>query len=298
MRVSGVVCLWLCVVASSPVFGAGSARGFDGGRAYGDLVRQCEFGPRVPGTRGHVECAGWLEEELGASADGVEVQRFTAVVGGEAVPLSNIVAMFEGKGQGHVLLCAHWDTRPRADQDPDPGNRGKPIAGANDGASGVAVLLEVARALKAHPPRQRVTIVLFDGEDYGATAEAMYLGSKHFAATYAGPEVEWGVLLDMVGDRDLRIRPERFSVRRAPGVVERVWAAAERVGAKGFVREPGPAILDDHVPLLERGIPCIDVIDFEYPYWHTVGDTPDKCSAASLGEVGRTVLEALGGPAG
>ncbi|MCJ7749934.1 MAG: M28 family peptidase, partial [Armatimonadetes bacterium] len=177
--------------------------------------------------------------------------------------------------------------------DPDPANRSRPILGANDGASGVAVLLEIARVLKAHPPSQRVTIVLFDGEDYGPTAKDMFLGSKHFARTFAGPKVEWAVLLDMVGDRDLKIRPERFSVQGAPAVVDRIWSAAEKIGATAFVRNPGPAILDDHVFLLDRGIPCIDVIDFDYPHWHTLADTPDKCAPDSLAQVGRVILAAL-----
>ena len=277
-----------CLLAASLSPGA-----FDSQRAYRDLVTQCEFGPRVPGTRAHAECARWLAQTLYACADAVSVQPFSATVGGRTLPLSNIVATFNPAGTGHVLLAAHWDTRPTADRDPDPANRSRPILGANDGASGVAVLLEIARALKAHPPRQRVTIVLFDGEDYGPTAADMFLGSKHFARTFDGPKVAWAVLLDMVGDRDLKIKPERFSVRRAPAVVDRIWAAAEKIGATAFVREPGPAILDDHVFLLDRGIPCIDVIDFDYPYWHTLADTPDKCAPDSLAQVGRAILAAL-----
>jgi len=121
----------------------------------------------------------------------------------------------------------------------------------------------------------------------------MFLGSKHFARTFEDPKVEWAVLLDMVGDRDLKIRPERFSVQGAPAVVDRIWTAAEKAGATAFVREPGPAVLDDHVFLLDRGIPCIDVIDFDYPYWHTLADTPDKCAPDSLAQVGRAILAAL-----
>jgi len=285
---AAAICLCFAVTALA----AAPAR-FNAARAYRDLVTQCEFGPRVPGTQAHAECARWLARTLYDCADEVSVQRFTATVGGKTLPLSNIVATFNPAGKRHVMLCAHWDSRPTADRDPDPASHVKPILGANDGASGVAVLLEIARVLKAHPPRPRVTIVLFDGEDYGPTAEDMFLGSKHFARTFAGPKVEWAVLLDMVGDRDLKIRPERFSVQGAPAVVDRIWTAAEKIGATAFVRDPGLAVLDDHVFLLDRGIPCIDVIDFDYAHWHTTADTPDKCSPESLAQVGRTLLAAL-----
>ncbi len=270
-----------------------ASRSFDAERAYGDLVRQCEFGPRVPGSEAHSQCGAWLAEELGACADEVVLQRFTSRVGERELPLVNMVATFNPEGRRHVLLCAHWDSRPTADRDPEASNRTRPILGANDGASGVAVLLEIARALKARAPSQRVTMVLFDGEDYGPGAEDMFLGSKHFARSYEGPAVDWGVLVDMVGDRDLRIAPEGISQRSAPEVVDRVFGAAARAGCTAFVREPGPSVLDDHVFLLQRGIPCIDVIDFEYPYWHTLADTPDKCSAESLGQVGRALLQAI-----
>lgn len=292
-RSYGVLAAAVCLCFAVMSLAAAPAR-FDAARAYRDLVTQCEFGPRVPGTRAHAECARWLAQTLYDCADAVSVQPFTSTVGGRALPLSNIVATFNPTGTGHVLLAAHWDTRPMADRDPDPANRSRPILGANDGASGVAVLLEIARALKAHPPRPRVTIVLFDGEDYGPGVEDMFLGSKHFAQTFAGPKVEWAVLLDMVGDRDLKLKPEGFSRRRAPEVVDRIWAAAENAGATAFVRDPGPAILDDHVFLLDRGLPCIDVIDFDYPYWHTLADTPDKCAPDSLAQVGATLLTALG----
>jgi len=273
---------------------AARRHGFDAKRAFRDLARQCEFGPRVPGTKPHQQCAAWLTDQLRACADSVVRQVFTAEPG-KSLRLTNIIATFNPKGRGHVLLCAHWDTRPVADRDPDPRNRGKPVPGANDGASGVAVLLEIARVLKAHPPRQRVTMVLFDGEDYGPTMTDMLLGSRHFADHYQGPLPDWAVLLDMVGDKDLRLPVEANSARHAPQTVERLWAAAARVGANAFVRDRGPAVVDDHIPLAERGIPCIDVIDFDYPYWHTVADTPDKCSPESLGQVGSALLAAIGG---
>ena len=294
-RISAALFLLLAAALTAPGAWAAACQpaSFDSQRAYRDLVRQCDFGPRVPGTKAHEECSQWLLEQLKGCADEVARQDFTAEVTGKRLLLTNLSATFNPHGAGHILLCAHWDSRPTADHDPDPTAHTQPIPGANDGASGVAVLLAVARALKAQPSLARVTIVLFDGEDYGATEAQMLLGSRHFAAHFAGPPVAWAVLLDMVGDRDLRLPPEQISLQRAGQVVGRLWGAAAREGCVAFVRDSGPAVLDDHVPLLDQGIPCIDIIDFDYPYWHTTADTPDKCSAASLDQVGRTLLRAI-----
>ena len=266
---------------------------FNADRAYRNLVSQCEFGPRVPGTKAHDDCATWLCDQLGVVTGVVKLQRFERKVQGKSVPMVNLVTIINPKGQGHVLLCAHWDSRPTADHDPDPEKRKLPVPGANDGASGAAVLLELARTLTAVPPKQKVTMVLFDGEDYGSELKDMFLGSRVFAERYQDPPPDWAVLLDMVGDQDLRLAPELISQQRAPEVVERIWSAAARAGCTAFVRNPWPAIMDDHVSLLDKGIPCVDVIDFDYPYWHTTADTPDKCAPASLEQVGRAVLQAL-----
>jgi hypothetical protein len=287
---------WALLSAGIPVALAVAAPGsrvFDSGRAYRDLEHQCRFGPRVPGTQAHEQCAQWLEGQLRACTDEVTRQEFDQQAGAKKLRVTNLIATFNPRGKRHVLLCAHWDSRPFADRDPEPAKRVEPVPGANDGASGVAVLLEIARALKARPPRTRVTIALFDGEDYGLRTQDMFLGSRHFSTHFHGPPVDWAVLLDMVGDRDLRLRPEQISLREARQVVDRIWGAAERAGCSAFVREAGPAVMDDHVFLLQAGIPCVDVIDFDYAYWHTVADTPDKCSAASLEQVGRAVLRAI-----
>jgi hypothetical protein len=293
MRRSLASPLLLIALALSAPPSLASGRGFDAERAYRDLVRQCEFGPRVPGTQSHAECALWLARSLYECTGEVSIQAFVITMDERPLHLTNLIATFNPSGAGHVLLCAHWDSRPHADRDPDPANRTEPVPGANDGASGVAVLLEIARALKAQPPKQRVTIALFDGEDYGPTTDRMFLGSRFFADSFAGPPVSWAVLLDMVGDRELRIPIERVSQQSAPNIVDRIWNAAQRVGATAFVREAGQSVMDDHVFLLRKGIPCVDVIDFAYPYWHTIADTPDKCSPSSLAQVGRTVLAAL-----
>jgi Zn-dependent M28 family amino/carboxypeptidase len=206
--------------------------------------------------------------------------------------------VFNAQATERILLCAHWDTRPYADQDPDPQKRTRPILGANDGASGVAVLLEVARVLRQIPPVKGVDIVLFDGEDYGrgfnGDTSDYFLGARRFAAVNKGKYApRLGILLDMIGDKDLTIYYEGNSNRTYPDHVARVWQAAAVLGYKQFIRQGKYTISDDHIPLLEAGIPCIDLIDFDYPPWHTAGDTPDKCSPQSLKSVGDVVLKVV-----
>jgi Zn-dependent M28 family amino/carboxypeptidase len=175
--------------------------------------------------------------------------------------------------------------------------RRAPIPGANDGASGVAILLQLARMLRAKPPGIGVIIVLFDGEDYGdfERDEGVFLGARHFAANMrkvATPE--YGILLDMVGDKDLRIFREAISERRARRINSLVFSIARELGhRRTFVDELGEAITDDHVAINDAGVPCIDLIDFDYGPWHTVDDTPDKCSAESLRIVGEVVAEVV-----
>jgi Zn-dependent M28 family amino/carboxypeptidase len=201
------------------------------------------------------------------------------------------------------LLCAHWDTRPRAEQDPDKSKRNKPILGANDGASGVAVLLELASLLRTKAPPIGIDIALFDGEDYGAEGDhANYLlGSRYFAKNRPSSYLpRFGVLLDMVGDKNLELPKEGFSVRYAPGVVNLVWSTARELGISQFVDAAGEDIIDDHLPLNEAGIPTIDLIDFNYPdptnrFWHTHQDIPENCSPESLEAVGAVLVHVLYG---
>jgi len=211
------------------------------------------------------------------------------------VEMHNIIARFRKDASHRILIGAHWDTRPYADVDPDSTRRGRPFDGANDGASGVAVLLEVARALKAVPPHLGVDLVLFDGEDggeYGVTPGNWCLGSRYLAS-HLPLRYEWGIILDMVGSRTLRLPPEGYSRRLAGDAVKRVWSLAAREGHTAFVNDAGPDVFDDHIPFLMRGIKVIDIIDFNYPYWHTAADAADKCAPASLGTVGRVVLAAV-----
>ena len=267
---------------------------FDGARAYRRLLDQVELGPRVPGTPAHVECRDLLLGRLRTSLGNASLQPFELRVGGRGIPMWNVLGGYQPENPRQVLLCAHWDTRPTADEEPDPEDQSKPIAGANDGASGVAVLLEIASLLRESPPPAGVRFALFDGEDYGPDGDRMYLGAKHYARNLPKPYPEWGVLLDMVGDRDLGIWREGNSERGAPEVNDRLWAAAHAAGHEGVFHD-GVLwdITDDHVPLLEAGLRVVDLIDFDYPFWHTLEDTPDKCTPESLSAVGETVLRAL-----
>jgi hypothetical protein len=273
----------------------GSEARFNGEAAFQKLKEQCDFGPRTPGTEGHTRCLDYLVRALTPLAARVDRQQFTFRDGARAIRMTNVVARFNPasgsprSGTG-VILAAHWDTRPTADQEDDPERRRQPILGANDGASGVAILLEMARMLKAKPAAVPVWIVLFDGEDYGPGVDRMFLGAKHFAANLPTGVPRMGVLLDMVGDKNLEIFKEIHSVTRASAVVNSVWETAHRLGYRAhFNPQNGHLIQDDHLPLLEKGIAMIDVIDFDYPPWHTLGDTVDKCSAASLGVVGDVI---------
>ena len=266
---------------------------FNAKRAFAYLEKQCEFGPRVPGTTIHQETGAYLFAELKKYADEVAFQPFEFRHQDKTVQMNNILARFGEDSGGKILLAAHWDTRPFADQDPNPANRNTPILGANDGASGVAVLLEVARVLKSKPPPSQIIIVLFDGEDYGRTISTMFLGSTHFAKNMDGWEADFGILLDMVGDRMLELPMEGYSWNAARDLTEAIWQRAEELGLPAFQRRLGPAIMDDHLPLIQSGLLTIDIIDFDYPHWHTVEDTPDKCSAESLEIVGRLVLDII-----
>lgn len=267
---------------------------FDGTAAYELVKRQVEFGPRVPGTEPHAEMGRWLEAYLRARADTLDVQSFEHVtVDGEVLPLRNFWARFRVPGTRPILLLAHWDTRPVSDAAVSAEERARPVPGANDGASGTAVLLHLAELMDSVPPTRSVDLLLVDGEDYGDFGEGkdVFLGSRYFANHLPESyDPEFGILLDMIGDRDLEIYVEGNSNRLAPGVVDRVWDVARRLGFGDlFHRDVRHTVNDDHIPLNEAGIPTINVIDFDYPYWHTPEDTPDKVAASSLEAVGEVM---------
>ena len=276
--------------------------GFDGGMAYTYLTKQTAFGPRSPGSAGHARCLSYLLNELRRYAEKVESQDFVSTLpDGKQVRLTNLIASFNGGATKRLFISAHWDTRLWADQDPDKNNRNKPISGANDGASGVAVILEIARQLKKVPPTVGVDLILFDGEDLGKTGrpESFSAGAKYFAANKpAGFNPNFGINIDMIGDRVLQIFREQNSERLAPDVQDLVFGTAKSLHVTQFVDSPGEEITDDHLPLNNIGIPTIDLIDFSYPddsnkYWHTLADTADKCSAESLAAVGKVLINVI-----
>jgi hypothetical protein len=249
---------------------------------------------------GHLKCRDYLVEGFRKFTGTVRIQEFGAVVGegSSPIPAFNIIARFRPEKTPRILICAHWDTRPWADQDPDPRNFSKPIPGANDGASGAAVLLEIARILSRNEPPVGVDLVLFDAEDLGdpETGEGWIQGSTFFVRTLPPSDYpSFGVLIDMIGDRDLQIHKEDYSREHAGDVVDRVWATAARLNLPGFKPSVKYPILDDHIPFLQAGIPCVDLIDFDYPFWHTLADTPDKCSPESLAQVGNLLVALIYG---
>jgi glutaminyl-peptide cyclotransferase len=269
--------------------------GFDADSAWVRLERQLAFGPRVPGSAAHRACADWLAGELERAGGRVERDAFTyRDPDGRVWPLENLLGRFGPEGENRLLLVAHWDTRPWADLDPDPARRDRPIPGANDGASGVAVLLEVARVFGVAPPPGGVDILFTDGEDLGRAGvpEGFARGALRFAGRGLAA-YRRAVVLDMIGDADLRIPVEGYSRDQAPEVVDWVWERGRRLEPLVFTTERGPYIVDDHVPLLTAGLPSVDLIDFDYPYWHTADDDLAAVSPASLGAVGRVLLSLI-----
>jgi len=279
-------------LACRPGSGAGSGgHEFKGEQAFEYLRQQVAFGPRIPGTPAHEQTADWILGRVRASADTVVVQEFTHVTRRKVtLHLRNLLARFRPAATERVLFLAHWDTRPHADQSANLGAQRMPVPGANDGASGVAVLLGVADALKAKPPAVGVDLLFVDGEDYGDFADStdVLIGSRYFAAHQpAGYPPIYAVLFDMVGDKNLDIYYEGNSQMMAPEVVDRVWRVARELGyGRYFLPGVKHTLIDDHVSLQRAGVHAIDVVDFDYPYWHTTDDTIDKVSAASLQIVG------------
>jgi len=268
----------------------------DGARAFAHLQAQVDCGPRVPDTPGAACGRRLILEHLSRFAPRVTTQEFTLAdpYGQDSLHLVNLQASFYLDRPARVLLGAHYDTRPRADQDTGRA-RDLPILGANDGASGVAVLLEVAQLLGGWDPGIGVDLVFFDGEDYGREGDLDHylLGSRYFVRHRGAYHPQAMILLDMVGRRGLRIPIEAYSQHQAPQLVDLVFSVAESLGVVSFVRELGKPVVDDHVPVLQAGIPALDLIDLDDPAWHTHADLPDRCSPQSLAEVATVLLHSL-----
>lgn len=289
-----------------PVFNADSA--------FAYVVRQIDFGPRVTNSPANVACAAWLETTLKRFSQHVVVQPFKArAFNGTVLSGRNIIASFNPDAKVRILLCSHWDSRPWADHDPDPANYNTPIPGANDGASGVGVLLELARIMALQPPSAGVDIVLFDAEDYGPTKDKQDrysedewgLGSQYWARNphIPGYKARFGILLDMVGVENATFMQEGISLYYAPHIVKKVWAIAGQAGyGSFFVDEEGGSITDDHYYInRDANIPTINIIHLQregsstgfYPYWHTIHDDLSKVNPASLQAVGDVLVHVV-----
>lgn len=271
---------------------------FDGASALARVHAQVDFGPRVPGTEGHARQLDWMLARLDSVAPDLSADSFQHVTThGDTLDLVNVLARFAPERGRRILLVTHWDTRPTSDEATDPALRSIPVPGANDGASGTAVLLELAGILADQPPPVGVDLLFVDGEDYGPGLDDMLLGARHYAAGLDdGVRPVYGLLLDMVGDALASFPVESFSAQYANVVVRKVWQAAERLGYEdSFPTGGGRQIIDDHVPLTQAGLPTANLIDFSYgpnnAYWHTPEDTPQRVSAETLAMVGAVVAE-------
>lgn len=282
---------------------------FDADSAMSYAAQQVAFGPRVPGTASAQKAGDWIVTMMRQRADTVIEQRFThRTAAGRELPMRNILARFNPGAAQRILYLTHWDTRPTADNDPILGNRGMPIPGANDGASGVGLFIALGDALKRTPPTVGVDLLFVDGEDYGKSFAAPFrdvlIGSQYFAANLPSADYRplFGVLWDMIGDANLNLLQEGNSMRQAPEVVSRVWTKAADLGyQRYFIPRGGQDVTDDHIPLLEKGLRVINVVDIDYGpldedgyanpnHHHTMQDTMDKLSAKSLQVVGDVAL--------
>ena len=285
---------------------------FSGDRAFDYLQKQCQLGPRNPGSEGHEKARNYLLDILKSYTNLVKEENFSfSAKGGSTAPSgqagridslkrkefnsTNIIASFYPEETKRVLLCAHWDSRPFADQEKDSSLHSQAILGANDGASGVAVLLEIASIISKKKPKWGVDVVLFDAEDYGSEQSGIdyCLGSKYFAKNLGEYRPFFAILLDMVGDKDLAIYKEGYSQLYAERVNNLIWKTAFELKIENFKDSVKHFIVDDHLSLISAGIPCADLIDFDYPYWHTLSDTPDKCSPRNLEKVGKVITKIL-----
>jgi hypothetical protein len=295
-----VVCLALSsrqpIDAADPVF--------DGKRAFSYLEAICDLGPRISGSPGMTAQQELLEKHFTQLGAQVRFQEFDVPhpTTGQPVRMRNLLVVWDPQASERVLLCCHYDTRPRPDQELIPAHRDKPFIGANDGASGVAVLMELGQQFAAHPPQRGVDFVFFDGEELVYNKNDKYfLGSEKFATEYRdhppqGFRYSAGVLLDLVAGKNITFFYEKNSLRYAPDLTRSIWETAGRLGVREFVPRSKHLVLDDHLALNQIAkIPSCDIIDFDYPHWHKRNDLPAACSEDSLAKVGRVLLAWLAG---
>jgi glutaminyl-peptide cyclotransferase len=288
--------VWLVLlIASGCRPGAVTPPDFNGDRAYGYLKDQVAFGPRVPETNAWSNCRRYTESHFLKAGLTVDSQSFVFKdpYSGRDVRLVNLIASYRvsQNTEPPILLVAHYDSRPRAEEAVDSSRRQEPVAGANDGASGVAVLMELANLLHERPAAANIDLLLVDGEDWGKPSDLDYylLGSKEFARSNLSGRYRFALVLDMVGDARQEIFRETYSEQYQKPLNDMVWGVAEQLGVSTFHNTTRHSVIDDHLPLNVAGVPAIDIIDFDYPYWHTELDTPDKCSPVALANVGRVI---------
>lgn len=286
---------------------------FNPDSAYQYVKAQCDFGPRVPGTEAHTACLQYFVEQFSRfGADTVIVQEGESMIyDGTKMPIRNVVVSYGLGKPNRVMICAHWDSRPFADNDINPNNRRKAIIGANDGASGVGVMMELARQLGQKNAAIGVDLILFDLEDWGApdweqsklSDGGWALGSKYWASRphIPGYQAQFAILLDMVGAQGAQFYREYFSDQYASWVVDRVWNKAADLGlGHVFVNQRGGGVTDDHINVNRAGIPCVDIIQFQTDtgtgfgdYWHTHNDDMRNIDPLTLDAVGRVLMEII-----
>lgn len=285
---------------------------FNADSAYQYVKAQVDFGPRVPNTKEHVACGDYLAGKLSAFGAQVTSQRADLrAFDGTVLKARNIIGSYKPESKKRVALFAHWDTRPWADNDENEANYHTPILGANDGASGVGVLLEIARQIQLKQPELGIDIIFFDAEDYGtpkfhdgpSDEDSWCLGSQYWAQNMheEGYNARFGILLDMVGGKGATFLKERYSNEYAPSIVKKVWDAASQAGyANYFIDQNGGYVTDDHLPVNRLAkIPAIDIVPYDLgsggfnPTWHTVNDNMNAIDPATLKAVGQTVMEVI-----
>lgn len=278
---------------------------FNADSAYAYVNKQVAFGPRVPNSNEHIACGDYLVAELKRfGANVIEQRADLKAYTGTVLHARNIIGSFNTENSNRILLFAHWDTRPFSDNDPDEKNHKIPVQGANDGASGVGVLLEVARNLQMKSPDVGIDIIFFDAEDSGqiSSTEGWCLGSEYWSKNphVTDYKARYGILLDMVGAPDATFHKEGISVHYANAIVEKIWGTARNLGyGKYFIDKSGMTVTDDHVPVNQiRGIPSVDIIHNDNVsgfgwYWHTTKDDMNSISTETLKAVGQTVLEVV-----
>ena len=290
----------LMLFALSSCNGLRQAPEFSAERSFGYLTSQVALGPRVPGSESSRLARQMYVAHFQSCGLAVDSQKFVIFdpYSGRETTMVNVIARYSGNNDDRILLMAHYDCRPRSERSTDSLLRNNPIDGANDGASGVAILMELANLCKESAPPVDIDFALVDGEDWGKEGDKNHysLGSREFARRGIRGKYRFAIVVDMVGDKELTITREGFSELYGGELNDAVFQAAHSLGIAAFENRVGDSLIDDHLPLQAAGVPTIDIIDFKYAYWHTEQDTPDKCSPQSLAAVGRVLAHVLYNP--